>query len=115
MVLVFPGVHVSTADAYRNLNLGLTSSLQDLRISRFIGQVQAGTSSLTGIFNDFEASILSAYPPIMEAKSFLQERGATVTMLSGRILARFSDESAFAASITPETWRVFPANPSAGI
>jgi 4-diphosphocytidyl-2-C-methyl-D-erythritol kinase len=115
MVLVFPGVHVSTADAYRNLNLGLTSSPQDLRIQHFIGQVQAGTSSLTGLFNDFEASILSAYPPIMEAKSFLQERGATVTMLSGSgssVFGFFSDEeSAFAVSrnIPRETWRVFPA------
>ena len=115
MVLVFPGVHVSTADAYRNLNLGLTSSLQDLRIERFIGQVQAGTSSLTGLFNDFEASILAAHPPIREAKSFLQERGSTATLLSGSgssIFGFFSDEeSAFAVSrnIPRETWRVFPA------
>jgi 4-diphosphocytidyl-2-C-methyl-D-erythritol kinase len=114
-VLVFPGVHVSTAEAYRALNLGLTSSLQDHRIQHFIGQVQAGTSSLTGLFNDFETSVLSAYPPIMEAKRFLQERGATVTMLSGSgssVFGFFSDEeSAFAVSrnVPRETWRVFPA------
>ena len=29
LVVIFPGIHVSTAEAYRSLNLGLTSSLQD--------------------------------------------------------------------------------------
>ncbi len=115
LVVVFPGVQVSTAEAYRSLNLALTSSLEDHRIQRFIGQVQAGTSFLTGIFNDFEASILAAYPPIREAKRFLEERGATATLLSGSgssVFGFFSDEeSAFAVSreVPRETWRVFPA------
>jgi 4-diphosphocytidyl-2-C-methyl-D-erythritol kinase len=115
LVVIFPGVHVATAEAYRSLNLGLTSSLEDLRIQRFIGKVQAGRSFLTELFNDFEASILPAYPPIVEAKNFLQERGATATMLSGSgssVFGFFSDEeSAFAVSrnVSRETWRVFPA------
>jgi 4-diphosphocytidyl-2-C-methyl-D-erythritol kinase len=115
LVVIFPGIHVSTAEAYRSLNLGLTSSLEDLRIQPLIGQVQAGTSLLTGLFNDFEASILAAYPPIREAKRFLQELGATATLLSGSgssVFGFFSDEeSAFAVSrsVPRETWRVFPA------
>jgi 4-diphosphocytidyl-2-C-methyl-D-erythritol kinase len=115
LVVIFPGVHVSTAEAYRSLSLGLTSSSEDLRIQAFIGKVQAGTTFLTELFNDFEASILPAYPPIMEAKTFLQERGAIATMLSGSgssVFGFFSDEeSAFAVSrsVTRETWRVFPA------
>jgi 4-diphosphocytidyl-2-C-methyl-D-erythritol kinase len=115
LVVIFPGIQVSTAEAYRSLNLGLTSSLEDLRIQPLIGQVQAGTSFLTGLFNDFEASILAAYPPIREAKRFLQELGATVTLLSGSgssVFGFFSDEeSAFAVSrsVPRETWRVFPA------
>jgi 4-diphosphocytidyl-2-C-methyl-D-erythritol kinase len=115
LAVIFPGVHVSTAEAYRSLNLGLTSSTEDLRIQRFIGKVQAGTSFLTELFNDFEASILPAYPLIMEAKDFLQERGATATLLSGSgssVFGFFSDEeSAFAVSrnVPRETWRVFPA------
>jgi 4-diphosphocytidyl-2-C-methyl-D-erythritol kinase len=115
LVVIFPGVHVSTAEAYRSLNLGLTSSSEDFRIQGFIGKVQAGTTLLTELFNDFEASILPAYPPIMEAKTFLQERGAIGAMLSGSgssVFGFFSDEeSAFAVSrsVTRETWRVFPA------
>jgi 4-diphosphocytidyl-2-C-methyl-D-erythritol kinase len=115
LVVIFPGIHVSTAEAYRSLNLGLTSSMEDLRIQPLIGQVQAGTSILTGLFNDFEASILAAYPPIREAKRFLQELGATATLLSGSgssIFGFFSDEesaSAVSRSVPRETWRVFPA------
>jgi 4-diphosphocytidyl-2-C-methyl-D-erythritol kinase len=115
IVIIYPGIHVSTAVAYRSLNLGLTTTLEDLRIQRFIGQVQEGLGFLTGLFNDFEASILTAYPQIREARNFLVERGATATLLSGSgssVFGFFSDEeSAFAVSrnVPRETWRVFPA------
>jgi 4-diphosphocytidyl-2-C-methyl-D-erythritol kinase len=95
--------------------LGLTSSAEDLRIQRFRGRVQAGKSYLTEIFNDFETSILAAYPPIMEAKNFLMSRGSVATLLSGSgssVFGFFSDEeSAFAAARESirATWRVFPA------
>ena len=115
MVVIFPGVHVSTAEAYRSLNLGLTSSTEDHRIQRFCGQVMEGKDCLTGLFNDFELSILSAHPPILEAKRFLEERGAIASLLSGSGSSVFgffsSEESAFAAArdALREAWRVFPA------
>lgn len=115
LAIIFPGVQVPTAQAYRSLNLGLTSAREDPRIQRFIGQVQAGASLLTGIFNDFEASILAAYPAIAEAKSFLASRGATTALLSGSgssVFGFFSDEesaSAVCRESARETWRVFPA------
>jgi 4-diphosphocytidyl-2-C-methyl-D-erythritol kinase len=115
LVVIFPGVHVSTAEAYRSLNLGLTSVSEDHRIQRFCGRVQEGKTCPTEIFNDFEASILSAYPPIMEAKSFLKAKGSVATLLSGSgssVFGFFSDEeSAFAAAreSSRATWRVFPA------
>jgi len=115
LVVIFPGIHVSTAEAYRSLNLGLTSSPEDPRIQRLCGQVQAGKPFLTGIFNDFEASILPAYPPVMEAKNFLVSRGSIAALLSGSGSSVFgffsSEESAFAAArgATRATWRVFPA------
>jgi 4-diphosphocytidyl-2-C-methyl-D-erythritol kinase len=115
IVVIFPGIHVSTAEAYRSLNLGLTSSAEDHRIQRLCGQVREGKGCLAGLFNDFEASILPAYPPIMEAKSFLETRGAVAAMLCGSgssVFGFFSDEeSAFAAAreATREAWRVFPA------
>jgi 4-diphosphocytidyl-2-C-methyl-D-erythritol kinase len=115
VVLIYPGVHLSTAHAYNSLNLGLTSSLEDPRIQRFTGLGEADAGLRTGLFNDFEASILSAYPCIMEAKNFLEEQGAAVAMLSGSgssVFGFFSDEeSALAAARAGgrEAWRVFPA------
>jgi 4-diphosphocytidyl-2-C-methyl-D-erythritol kinase len=115
LVVIFPGIHVSTAEAYRSLNLGLTSSTEDHRIQRFCGQVQNGKRALTGIFNDFEIPILAAYPGIRKAKSFLESKGAIVSMLSGSgssVFGFFSDEesaSAAAQGAAREAWRVFPA------
>lgn len=116
LVVLFPGVHVSTSEAYRSLNLGLTSATEDNRIHRFCSQMQKKSNSyLAGIFNDFEASVLSAYPPIREAGDFLRRQGAEAVMLSGSGSAVFgffpSEESAHAASraATRETWQVFPA------
>lgn len=115
LVVIFPGIHVSTAEAYESLNLGLTSSVEGHRIHRFCGQLQEGRNCLAEIFNDFEASVLRAYPPIVEAKRFLKERGSIATLLSGSgssVFGFFSDEeSAFAVAREKarETWRVFPA------
>ncbi|MDM7996972.1 MAG: 4-(cytidine 5'-diphospho)-2-C-methyl-D-erythritol kinase [Acidobacteriota bacterium] len=115
LVVIFPGVHISTAEAYGSLNLGLTSSTVDHRIQRFLGQVENGHYALTGIFNDFEVSILPAYPPVSDAKSFLSARGAIASLLSGSgssVFGFFSnEESAFAAARAAdrEGWRVFPA------
>jgi 4-diphosphocytidyl-2-C-methyl-D-erythritol kinase len=114
VVVVYPGIHVSTAEAYRSLNLGLTSFTAAHRIRAFCGQAYEG-KNLAGIFNDFEASILSAYPLVMEAKKFLMGRGAIATLLSGSgssVFGFFPDEeSAFAAARENdrEAWRVFPA------
>jgi 4-diphosphocytidyl-2-C-methyl-D-erythritol kinase len=115
LVVIFPGIHVSTAEAYRSLNLGLTSSSEDHRIQRLYGRVQEGKSYLSEIFNDFETSILSAYPPVMEAMNFLKVRGAIAALLSGSgssVFGFFSNEesaSAAARESTRATWRVFPA------
>jgi 4-diphosphocytidyl-2-C-methyl-D-erythritol kinase len=115
LVVIFPGVQVSTAEAYRSLNLGLTSATEDNKIQRFCGQLKEDLSWLTGIFNDFEASILPAYPPILEARDFLRQQGAAAALLSGSGSAVFGffhdEESALAVSHAKvrETWRVFPA------
>jgi 4-diphosphocytidyl-2-C-methyl-D-erythritol kinase len=115
LVIIYPGVHVSTAEAYQSLNLGLTSTTTDHRIQRFCSQIKAGKSFLTEIFNDFEASILAAHPQILEAKNFLKKQGAIASMLSGSgssIFGFFSDEEsalAVAREAKRTTWQVFPA------
>ena len=115
LVIIFPGVHVPTAEAYRSLNLSLTSSTEDNRIQRFCSQMMETSHHPAGIFNDFEASILPMYPSILEARDFLRQQGATEALLSGSGSAVFgffpSEESALAASgaVTRRGWQAFPA------
>jgi len=115
LVVIFPAVQVSTAEAYRSLNLGLTSSAGDHRIQRLRSQVEKNQRFLTGIFNDFERSILPAYPSIREARQFLETEGAIAALLSGSgssVFGFFDDEeSALAAArlAAKGAWRVFPA------
>lgn len=115
LVVIFPGFPISTADAYRSLNLELTSKDKANKIQRFGAQVRTRTVCLTRIFNDFETSILPAYPAIREAKDLLKRRGATATLLSGSGSAVFgffdNEESTLAASHSTgrDDWRVFPA------
>jgi 4-diphosphocytidyl-2-C-methyl-D-erythritol kinase len=115
LVVIFPGVHVSTAEAYGSLNLGLTSSAEDHRIQHFRGRVEGNQPYLAGIFNDFEKSILPAHPRIREAKNLLEAKGATAALLSGSgssVFGFFPDEeSALEAArlAAKEAEWVFPA------
>jgi len=115
LIVIFPGIQVATAQAYNSLNLGLTSTTEDNRILSFCGQMKEDVHSLTGFFNDFEASILPAYPPVQEAVDFLKREGAASALLSGSGSAVFgffpSEESALAVlrADARETWQLFPA------
>jgi len=115
LVVVFPGISVSTASAYRALNLGLTSVDSDPRIQPFLGHADNGNLWRAGIFNDFETAILPAHPEIAEAKSFLEKQGAISTLMSGSGSSVFgfflSEESACAAAVAVNrsNWRAFPA------
>ena len=115
LVVIFPGISVSTASAYRALNLGLTSADSDHRIKCFLDLVESKSSWKAGIFNDFETAILSAYPEIARVKSFLEEQGAISTLLSGSGSSVFgffmSEESAHVATVAVNqaNWSAFPA------
>lgn len=116
LVVVYPAVHIATGAAYQSLSLLLTSRRAAPNIQGFCGQLTGEAGRLTGIFNDFETSILPAYPAVKEAKDFLMEQGATAALLSGSGSSVFGffldEESALAASRSVnarENWRVFPA------
>ncbi len=115
LVVVYPGIRISTAAAYGSLSLMLTSGSAAPRIQGLCDRLAEQKMLAAMIFNDFETSILPAYPAVREARDFLRERGATAAMLSGSgssVFGFFPDEeSALAASRAcsmRETWRVFP-------
>jgi 4-diphosphocytidyl-2-C-methyl-D-erythritol kinase len=115
LLVIYPGIHVSTAEAYQSLNLALTSRDAAPRIQGFCSRLPEGSECLTRIFNDFETSILPAFPAVSEAKTFLERHGATASLLSGSGSSVFgfflNEESTLAASraICRESWRAFPA------
>ena len=115
LVVVYPGVHIATASAYRALSSELTSEVSLFKIQRFCSQVEDGASCLAEIFNDFETTILRDYPAVREAKESLTARGAAATLLSGSGSSVFgffrNEESALAASreLDRGSWRAFPA------
>lgn len=77
LVLVKPPVHVSTAQAYSNINIKVPStSLKDL-IHLPLQDWQAH------IFNDFEPSVFAKYPEIDEIKTKLYQAGAKFVLMSG--------------------------------
>ena len=77
LVLVKPPVHVSTAEAYRKVNVKQpSSSLKDL-IHLPLQDWQAH------IFNDFEPSVFAKYPQIDGIKTKLYQAGAKFALMSG--------------------------------
>jgi 4-diphosphocytidyl-2-C-methyl-D-erythritol kinase len=116
LVVIYPGVRVSTSEAYRSLSSSLTSGQAIHKMYGFCTRLEAQADWPGGIFNDFETSILPAFPAIREARDFLRERGASAVHLSGSGSSVFGffpeEESALAAArggLPEESWRAFPA------
>ena len=84
LVVVTPGVRVSTAEAYRGLNapaLTKGEGVANLSVSR----AEAGFSdSLCGVMsNDFEPVVVRLHPEVGRARDALAGAGARRAMLSG--------------------------------
>lgn len=77
MVLVKPPVHVSTADAYRNVKVKMPEkSLKELMKLPVKDWKNC-------VFNDFEASVFEKYPQIYQVKEQLYAAGAIFALMSG--------------------------------
>ena len=113
-VLVAPGTHVSTADAYQRLSPHLTTESQQNKIFSFGCQVWAGGVS-SAACNDFEAVVFQQHPHLAALKKKLLRAGAAVALMSGsgsalfglfrtgaevsRALASLGKENAFRVSL----------------
>lgn len=84
-VLIYPGVSVSTSQAYAGLGRGplnRDAAAKAIRMPAFCARLYDEAASFTGLFNDFEPVVLSRYPAIARAYRFLKRHGAAV-LLSG--------------------------------
>lgn len=87
-VLIAPGVHVSTAEAYRRLSPNLTTELQQNKIFSFGCQVWAGGVS-DGVRNDFEPVVFEQHPRLAALKKRLVRAGASPALMTGSGSALF--------------------------
>lgn len=85
-VLVTPGLHVSTVEAYRALSPRLTSELQQNKIFSFQSLTWGGGVSAA---NDFEAVVFEQHPRLAALKKRLIRTGAEVAMMTGSGSALF--------------------------
>ncbi|HIJ86308.1 MAG TPA: 4-(cytidine 5'-diphospho)-2-C-methyl-D-erythritol kinase [Desulfuromonadales bacterium] len=78
ILLINPGIHVSTAWVYRSLQLTSTRELN--KLPEFFESIEHIASILS---NDLEAVTISAFPVIAEIKCRMVNYGAVGSMMSG--------------------------------
>ena len=94
-ILLAPGVHVSTAAAYRALGLRLTTESQENKIVSFQARAwsafgaQAAEAGLTDCRNDFEIVVFEQFPQLASWKERLSGLGANPAMMTGSGSALF--------------------------
>lgn len=78
ILLVFPGIHSNTAEAYR----GLKPREPGLRLNSWLSSTPVAEWR-QGLVNDFETSVFETYPEIKNLKGELYKAGALYAGMSG--------------------------------
>ncbi len=122
LVLLFPGFHVSTREAYelggwKRIEPGsvvLTTQRLDTKIQRFHEALAQGEDVGPLLENDFEGPVFSHYPAFAEAFTRLKNAGCDSVLLSGSgstlfgVLGSEQEAESAAASLSREaTGEVF--------
>jgi 4-diphosphocytidyl-2-C-methyl-D-erythritol kinase len=87
-ILVAPGIHVNTAQAYRDLSPRLTTESQQNKIVSF-QSVTWDTGSLASARNDFETVVFEQHRKLATLKKRLVRAGAAVALMTGSGSALF--------------------------
>ncbi|MFZ1201013.1 MAG: 4-(cytidine 5'-diphospho)-2-C-methyl-D-erythritol kinase [Desulfobacterales bacterium] len=94
VLLIYPGISVSTAEVFKNLDLGLTKCKKKLK--DFDLKQQPFDAALH-LCNDLETVTQSRYPQVRSARKALEGRGALGISMSGSgssVFALFADDKA---------------------
>jgi 4-diphosphocytidyl-2-C-methyl-D-erythritol kinase len=83
LLLVNPGILVSTKWVYESLNLGLTNSHNSIKLPQFEGQAIDAGLLVSCLHNDLEQVTADKYPLIKEIKERLIREGARGALMSG--------------------------------
>ncbi len=80
VVLLNPGIEISTASIFRKLNLRLTKSAESLSINCFNFSL---SRVIDNLYNDLEKVTLQSYPQVARARDILLNNGAAGVLMSG--------------------------------
>jgi 4-diphosphocytidyl-2-C-methyl-D-erythritol kinase len=101
LLLIAPGVHVSTPAAYRSLALSLTSPHASRKMNGFqlfvrtLGDLRSAGAASTLSANDFESAVFSQHPQLKKMWSRLRKHAAGARMTgSGSALFALFESSA---------------------
>jgi 4-diphosphocytidyl-2-C-methyl-D-erythritol kinase len=83
LVLIYPGMPLSTAEVYRKLNFGLTKTKKINRKNTFRRLRKDDTGVGFALRNDLEAPAIDILPEVAEAKQALTAHGALCAQMSG--------------------------------
>ncbi len=104
LLMVKPNVHVSTAEAYKNI------SPHKSRLS-LNGLIRFPVNKWKGnIVNHFENYVFEAYPEVSQLKQLLYDEGATFALMSGSgsaVFALFRSEKIGLEKKLPRDYQVF--------
>jgi 4-diphosphocytidyl-2-C-methyl-D-erythritol kinase len=81
-LLIAPGLHVSTPEAYRRLSPRLTTESQQNKIFSFQSHTWDLTRRVVGC-NDFESVVMEQHPRLATLKEQLARQGASDTLMTG--------------------------------
>jgi 4-diphosphocytidyl-2-C-methyl-D-erythritol kinase len=89
LLLICPGVHVSTAAAYSALGRGLTVTKPSSRMKSFrayvrlLGEVRSASAASSLSVNDFETAVFGQHPLLRALPGRLKKSGATGAAMTG--------------------------------
>lgn len=112
VLLVYPGLSISTAEVFENLNLRLTKCEKKLR---YISFEKSGFDVVRHLCNDLEMTVMERYPVIRTIKEAILNQGAMGTLMTGSGSTVFglfasADAAAKAGAVLARQsgWTVFP-------
>jgi 4-diphosphocytidyl-2-C-methyl-D-erythritol kinase len=103
ILLVYPHIHISTPWAYRNLNLNLTKTADNVIFAE-VSKLRLSPIGFRAEFtNDFEGVVFKEYPEIGQIKYLLLNEGADFAAMSGSgstVFGFYSSEEKLSNSVS---------------
>ncbi len=121
VILLNPGLHISTQWVYKNLKLELTKNKNDIKIIKFMLEKDEIEKTAGFMFNDLESVVTEEYGVINDMKYALLSEGAAGSLMSGSgstVFGIFKDYNLAkraGESLKSEKWTLFLAESITGL